>query len=109
MTPGKELVEQELMNAIRTNQCIKMILKRKVGKFVLTALDSLSEMETDDRIKIESDDIEKMRYARFHGTWRSKQEKDRTVTIQLGRLFQPSVFLENVEPSLYMISTCKPI
>lgn len=106
MGVGKEIVELELLSAIREGKCITVIFKRKVTSAVVAALDSFSDMENEDRIRILPEDIEKMRHARFNGEWPAKDEKSRTISFEPGKLFKPSVFIATIEPAIHLIKAC---
>jgi hypothetical protein len=99
----KEVVEA----SIHQNRAILVIFKARVGEAVITALDSIVEMEMSDRIHVRDDDIEKMRFARFEGRWKSsKDDRDttqlisRSIELWPGKNFKLSVFMLKVAPGL---------
>ena len=99
----KEVVEM----SIHQNRAIMVVFKAKVGKAVVAALDSIVEMEMNDRVHVHDDDIEKMRFARFEGRWKSSnddphanQYNSRCIEVWPGKNFKVSVFMLKVAPGI---------
>ena len=102
-----QAIQEVVEMSIRQNRAIMLVFKRNVGASVVAALDAIVEMELQDRIKIHDEDIEKMRFARFEGHWKSSnddpratQYTSRCIEMWPGKLFEVSVFMHAVAPGL---------
>ena len=107
----QKTVDQTIQDVVEASICqnraVLVVFKRHVTGAVVTALDAMVEMELQDRIKIHDEDIEKMRFARFEGRWKSSNDDpratqlgSRSIVVWPGKLFETSVFMLAVAPGI---------